>query len=238
MKCSWTHPEEYLKPKDISVDCNYMVLTDTKFDHPCPQLNYTNALWDADSFRAATYYFVEVGVTNTVVNLTISVTKEFKVNEIVKPSPIKDLIVLTDRAAPSCILLSWKHSKTYYNKVFRIKHQAEHQTDPDILATNWNQTSFKACGYGPMTEHWFTVDTLPSDPLSGYWSEQVTGSGWTVQTAPSVGPLISAGSYVSTKCKSGRRNVTFYWNKWKGTSTQCSPENRFSYTNRWPDSWP
>ncbi|CAG5132254.1 unnamed protein product, partial [Candidula unifasciata] len=209
MNCTWQHPVDYSNWSNINISVVYTI---SSRHHPvsafrCPHLTYHGCTFmNTESFLVENYV-IEVNVTNTVENITASKVFSVSAYKSVKPAPV---INLSAQPMPGCISLSWQHSKNY-EKICRIRHHNIGDNNVEVVNDNINHTHFTQCGYPSYTHHNFSVDCYPAGIYSGYWSDPVYIDAWTPMTAPNVGPTTVNGSYTSTKCMNGYRNVTLMW---------------------------
>ncbi|CAG5127948.1 unnamed protein product [Candidula unifasciata] len=173
---------------------------------PCPQQTNTDCLW-LDFPAADATYKIQVQVTNKPKQQTVSVPFACKVTQNIKPGPIENLSIVSER--PGCLVISWTHPRENRSKVYRIKHT-------NVLIDNLTNSHYNSCEYNtsefrPYTHYNFSVDCLPSGIYAGYFSDPVSQDFWTPMTAPDLGPSATNGSFTSTLCVDGHRNVTLMW---------------------------
>ncbi|GFN91328.1 interleukin-6 receptor subunit beta, partial [Plakobranchus ocellatus] len=131
-----------------------------------------------------------------------------------KPSPVENLEIKPTKVGneKQCLDLTWTHRKPNAKKVFRVRHKADGDKNFSVLGDGLDTSSFLACGYDPMTQHIFAIDCYPVGSYKGYWSDPLVKEITTPQAEPLLGPQISNGSYLTTACNHGFRNITVLWN--------------------------
>ncbi|BFZ00067.1 hypothetical protein BsWGS_03106 [Bradybaena similaris] len=209
VNCTWQHPVKYADWSNINISAAYTVSLKNNEVHAyrCPHLTHNDCTFNSSEFFLANYYVIEVNVTNIPKSVTASKNFIVNANEAVKPAPV---INLSANSTPGCITLSWEHSKKY-QKEYRIRHQIVGVNNFEVVNDSITDTNSTLCGYHSYTHHNFSVDCKPANIYSGYWSDPVYINAWTPMTAPNVGPTTINGSYTTSKCVNGLRNVTLMW---------------------------
>ncbi|BFZ00068.1 hypothetical protein BsWGS_03107 [Bradybaena similaris] len=206
MVCTWQHPVQYKNWANIQVDVLYSV-TSLNPSVNCPKQTNTSCSWDPPQ---PAFYKIQVCIRNKPKNKTVCTTFEIDSQKIVKPAPIENLTIKPSGNQTGCLLISWL-PPTLRAKVYRIQQQVVGAEQFTILSNNSKEESYTWCGYHPYTHHNVSVECLPAGVYDGNYSDPVFKDVWTPMAEPGLGPRSTNGSFTSTQCNDGTRNVTLMW---------------------------
>ncbi|CAL1529943.1 unnamed protein product, partial [Lymnaea stagnalis] len=209
MNCTWTNPVPYAEyvPRDTFFLIKEGELSNVTL---CPQNDSVSCVWPKDHFQLKDTYTITVEVWNTKTEIHTSQVFTLNADEIVKPAPVKHLSVKVLSLSDPCLELSWTQ-ESHGRTVYRISQQKKVDSEFKVITDNETSNSYKICDYLPFSNYSFSVDCHPLD-FKGYWSEsEILNNFRTPERAPTSGPVTTNGSYNTSDCMNGLRNVTVYW---------------------------
>ncbi|KAH3848973.1 hypothetical protein DPMN_091358, partial [Dreissena polymorpha] len=206
----------------------------------CLRQTRTSCEWWAvdglDSFQSDLTYYMAVSILNNITQVWYpqrAVVNTIVTEEIVEPAPVE---FRSSVANSTCVVLSWKHSKTIRLKAYRLDFRSQQDTEWETKHLG-NAEEQTLCGLRPFTRYDFSITCRPllfRGRETGFWSRPAQISIQTDEDVPNVGPEILPGSYTEQRCLTHYCTTVMLY--WKPLSLRESNGNVTFYQLSWTSS--